>query len=104
MYIPAPANVTAESVLNPLSVSVVWQAVEVANRYTVTFTKTTGDSQQGLCKSKQWPHTAVVIAVTPNASIAVGQDVGPDVTTMLRAFTTYTITVVAENALGTSGQ
>ena len=102
LYIPAPANVTAESVLNPLSVSVVWQAVEDADRYIVTFTKTTGDSQQGLCKSKQWPHTAVVIAATPNASITVGQDVGPDVTTMLRAYTTYTVTVAAENALGTS--
>ena len=39
-----------------------------------------------------------------NANISVGQDVGTNNTTMLRAYTTYFITVIAESdILGTSG-
>ena len=77
------------------SVTVSWQAVEDADRYTVTFTQTMGDDQLGLCTSAA--HTASVSVDTTSASIAVGQDVEIGDDDMLRAYTTYSITVVAES-------
>ena len=101
--IPRPKGVVAEIVLKPLSVRVSWQAVEDADRYNVTFTKAKGRFQEGPCKD--YSHTATLSVDTLNASIAVGQDVHGSETTMLRAYTTYFITVVAESTsdvLGTS--
>ena len=99
--IPRPKGVVAEIVLKPLSVRVSWQAVEDADRYNVTFTKAQGRFQEGPCKEDS--HTATLSVDTLNASIAVGQDVHGSITTMLRAYTTYFITVVAESdVLGTS--
>ena len=46
--LPAPSGVMVDGV-DDISVRVSWQTVDDADRYTVTFTKTTGNSQQGLC-------------------------------------------------------
>ena len=77
------------------SVTVSWQTVEDADRYTVTFTQTMGDDQLGLCTSTA--HTASVSVATTSASITVRQDVEIGDDDMLRAYTTYSITVVAES-------
>ena len=77
------------------SVTVSWQAVEDADRYTVTFTQTRGSDQLGLCPSSS--HMASVSVDTTSASISVGQSVDPNIRDMLRAYTTYSITVVAES-------
>ena len=79
------------------SVTVSWGAVDDADRYAVTFTKTTGNNQQGLCIFDI--HRARVSVDVPSisASIGVGQMLAADDTTMLRAYTTYSITVVAES-------
>ena len=99
--IPRPKGVIAERVMNPLSVRVSWKAVEDADRYNVTFRKAQGRFQKGPCRDDS--HTATLSVDRLNASIAVGQDVEGSVTTMLRAYTTYFITVVAESdVLGTS--
>ena len=71
------------------SVRVSWQAVEDAARYTVTLSQTMGDDQLGLCHEDS--HTVSV--GTPSLSVVVGQT-NHD---MLRAYTTYSITVVAES-------
>ena len=72
-----------------------WQAVEDADRYTVTFTQTMGNDQLGLCPSST--HMPSVAVATTSASIAVGKSVDPNIRDMLRAYTTYSITVVAES-------
>ena len=77
------------------SVTVSWQAVEDADRYTVTFTQTRGNDQLGLCLGAS--HTANVSVDTTSASNTVGQDVEIGDDDMLRAYTTYSITVVAES-------
>ena len=99
--IPRPKGVVAEIVMNPLSARVSWQAVKNVDRYTVTFKKAQGRFQEGPCKNDS--HTATLSVDVLNASISVGQDVEGSVTTMLRAYTTYFITVIAESdVLGTS--
>ena len=86
--------------VEPASVRVSWQSVENADSYTITFTKATGDDQEGLCRDAT--HTANVSVTTTSATIAVGLDVESDVRDMLRAYTTYFITVVAvSEVLGT---
>ena len=76
------------------SVRVFWQAVLDADYYTVSFSQAVGDDQEGLCRDD--PHSAnVTVDDVPTASIAMGEDVGSDETTMLRAYTTYSVTVVA---------
>ena len=74
------------------SVTVSWEAVADADRYTVTFTRATDEAQEGDCITGI--HTASVDTPTNSASIDVGQLVEEDVTNMLRAFSTYIITVV----------
>ena len=83
--------------VNDTSVGVSWQTVDDADRYTVTFTQTKGDNQQGVCRDAS--HTALISVSAPStsASIGVGQMLATGDTTMLRAYTTYSITVVAEN-------
>ena len=90
----APSGVMVDGV-DDTSVTVSWGAVDDADRYTVTFTKTTGNSQQGLCIFDIHRALVSVDAPSTRASIGVGQMLGD--TTMLRAYTTYSITVVAEN-------
>ena len=78
-----PMNVMAVNV-ETTSVSVSWDEVNDADRYTVTFIRATGDEQEGGCRSNTSTH---------NASITV--DVKELVTNKLRAYSTYFITVLA---------
>ena len=80
------------AVVGSASVTVSWEAVDDADSYTVTFTRATGTDQQGACQNNR--HTATVDTPTTTVSIDVGQLV-EDVTDMLRAYSTYFITVVA---------
>ena len=68
------------------SVQVSWEAVEDADSYNVRLTQTMGDNQLGLCSES---HTVSVD--TSSLSIVVGHTIND----MLRAYTTYSITVVA---------
>ena len=79
------------------SVRVSWQAVDDADRYTVTFIKNTGNRQQGLCIFDIHRASVSVDAPSTSASIGVGQMLAQGDTTMLRAYTTYSITVVTES-------
>ena len=92
----APSGVMVDGV-DDTSVRVSWGAVDGADRYTVTFTKTKGDAQTGVCAGAT--HIARVSVDAPNtsASIGMGQMPAPGDRTMLRAYTTYSITVVAVN-------
>ena len=83
-----PSGVVVSDV-EPTSVRVSWEAVDDADRYTVTLSKTTGDHQLGLCPGDS--HTVSVD--TSSLSVVVGQTDDD----MLRPYTTYSITVVAES-------
>ena len=99
----APSGVMVDGV-DDISVTVSWGAVDDVNRYTVTFTKNTGNRQQGLCIFDIHRASVSVDAPIISASIGVGQMLATDDTTMLRAYTTYSITVVAVNVMtGSSG-
>ena len=93
---PTPSGLVVDGV-NDISVRVSWQAVDDANRYTVTFTKKPGNNQQGLCIFDIHIARVSVNAPSTSASIGVGQMLAQYDATMLRAYTTYSITVVAEN-------
>ena len=103
----APDGLMVDGV-DDTSVGVSWRAVSDADRYTVTFRQMLG-SGQGLCTVST--HTASVQVDAPNtseshigATIGVGQMPAADDTTMLRAYTTYSITVVAESDLTGSSE
>ena len=99
----APSGVMVDGE-DDTSVRVSWGAVDDADRYTVAFTTTTGNSQQGLCVTDFHRATVSVDAPSTSASIGVGQMLAGDDTTMLRAYTTYSITVVAKSDVtGSSG-
>ena len=84
-------------------VTVSWRAVADANRYTVTFSQVQGTNQLGLCTSGSHTASTTVEGVT-TASIHVGEDV-ESTDDMLRAYTTYEVTVVAvSDARGTSSR
>ena len=90
-------------VVDDTSVRVSWQTVNDADRYTVTFTTTLGNRQQGLCIFNIHRGRVSVDAPSTSASIGVGQMLELLDGTMLRAYTTYSITVVAESDVkGTS--
>ena len=75
------------------SVRVFWEEVENAYYYTVSFSQAVGDDQEGLCRDDS--HSAS-LNVTDNASFTVvGDNVGSDETHILRAYTTYSVSVVA---------
>ena len=95
-------NVMAVNDVGTTSVSVSWDAVNNADRYTVTFTRATGDEQEGTCLGSTHTATVTVNAPSTTASIDIGEDVAPDVTDMLRAYSTYFITMVASNDGGNS--
>ena len=80
-----PPEGVSVSEVQPHSVRVSWQAVEGADTYTVTFTQTMGNEQQGLCTDSHSVSTE-----DPSLSVVVGED------EMLRAFTTYSITQSSE--------
>ena len=88
----SPDGVTVEVVKNN-SVRVLWEAVDDADYYTVSFSQAVGDDQEGLCRDDS--HSANVTVSNSSVSIAVGEDVGSDETSMLRAYTTYSVTVIA---------
>ena len=98
-----PSGVMAVGV-DDTSVRVSWHRVKGADRYNVTFSKTTGNRQQGLCFFDN--HIAHVSVNAPNtsASISVGSMLAQHDTTMLRAYTSYHITVVAESDETGSGE
>ena len=81
----APEGVSVSEIQHH-SVRVSWQAVEGADTYTVLLIQTMGDQQLGLCSDS---HAGSVSAEGPSLSVVVGED------DMLRAFTTYSITVTA---------
>ena len=81
------------------SVSVSWDAVNDADRYTVTFTRATGDEQQGTCPDSTHIATVTVDAPSITASIDIGENVAPDVDDMLRAYSTYFITMVLYSSI-----
>ena len=85
----APSSVVV-SKKNTTSVRVSWQAVEDADRYNVTLSKTQGTiEQRGPCYGDS--HTVSV--VTSGLRVVVGKTAED----MLRPFTTYSVIVVAEN-------
>ena len=99
----APSGVVVDGV-DDTSVTVSWGTVDDADRYTVTFTTTKGDDQEGLCLPATHRASVSVDATSTSVSIGVGQVLAQDGTTMLRAYTTYSITVVAESDMtGSSG-
>ena len=84
------------SEVQPHSVRVSWQAVEGADTYTITFTQIMGNEQEGLCSSS---HSGSVETINGLSVVIMGE--GDEI---LRAFTTYSITVAAVSAvLGSSG-
>ena len=91
-----PPEGVSVSEVQPHSVRVSWQAVEGADTYTVTFTQTMGDQQLGLCIRSF--HSVSVSTEGPSLSVVVGED------DMLRAFTTYSITVVAVSGVSGSSE
>ena len=96
-----PMNVIADNV-GTTSVSVSWNAVNDADRYTVTFTRATDNEQEGACPMST--HTASVTVNAPSTTVSI--DIGENdesVTDMLRAYSTYFITMVASNDGGNSG-
>ena len=80
------------------SVRVSWEAVECADNYTVLLSAAVGDDQEGLCRDEPLSASLTVYGSTNdllNVSIAVGEDVGSNETSYLRAYTTYSVTVAA---------
>ena len=67
------------------SVRVSWQAVENADRYTVTLSQTMGDDQLGLCRED----SHIVSVDTSSLSVVVGQTDHDK----LKAFTTFSVIV-----------
>ena len=92
----APSDVMVDGV-DDTSVRVSWETVDDADRYTVTFSTSHGNSQQGLCIFNVHRARVSVDAPSTSANIGVGQMLAQHDTTMLRAYTTYSITVVAES-------
>ena len=92
--VPSPASVMVDNEDGP-SVRVSWQAVDGADRYTVK--ARTADNQEGLCDNADHNVRVSVDAPSISAKIAVQKMLTQENTTTLRAYTTYSITVVAEN-------
>ena len=99
----APVGLMLASV-DSTSVNVSWEAVAGADRYTVTFTRATGPDQEGQCASNSHFASVSVDAPASTASIDIGEDVKLTVTDMLRAYSTYFITVMAVSNAGGSSE
>ena len=89
-------------IVDTKSVSVSWDAVNDADKYTVTFIRATEDEQEGDYTNDKHCASVTVDAPSTTASIDIGQDVDVNVTDMLRAYSTYYITVIASNEGGNS--
>ena len=97
-----PMNVMAVNVgTTSVSVSWEWDTVNDADRYTVTFTRATGIGQQGICTMSSHIASVTVDAPSTTASINIGENV-ESAAYMLRAYSTYFITMVASNDGGNS--
>ena len=95
-YIDRPPSGVVVNDIETHSVQVSWEAVENANHYNVRLTQTMGDNQLGLCSEF---HTVSV--KTSSLSVVVGKINNE----MLRAYTTYSITLVAmSDVWGSSGE
>ena len=90
-----PPEVVVSDV-TPTSIRVSWQPVKKADRYTITLSQTMEDDRLGLCLEAS--HTVSVS--TSNLSVVIGQT-DDDI---LRVYTTYFITVVAESDVWGSSQ
>ena len=91
----APEGVSVSDV-QPHSVRMSWEAVEGADMYTIRFRQTAGNEQQGQCASS---HSGSVESVNGVTVLIIGE--GDE---MLRAFTTYSITVAAVSDVLGSGE
>ena len=92
----------AVAVAETTSVRVFWESVGDVDSYTVTLSQAQGAEQEGLCSTESHSLTLSEIMAT-SASVPIGQDVGPSETGMLRAYTTYVVTVKTVSAVrGTS--
>ena len=78
----------AVSDIQPHSIQVSWEDQPDADSYIVLYNTVVGDEQVGLCSNST--RSGSVTTDVPSTSITVGMDDG-----ILRAFTTYSITVVA---------
>ena len=89
-----PQQVKVEDDAESAIVRVSWHMVDNADRYIVTFSKVEGTGQQGVCPTDS--HTAS-LTVDGGSSTSDSIDVGRDVesTDLLRAYTTYEVTVTA---------
>ena len=84
------------------SVRLSWEPVEDADSYSLTLAQAQGAEQEGLCSDS---HTISQSVGSTSASISIGIDVGSTETGVLRAYTTYVVTVRAvSGARGTSGE
>ena len=101
---PDPPENPKEDGISDISVTVSWEAVSDADSYTVTFRQVVGSGQEGLCTQSTHEASVSVDAPSTSASIGVGQMLDGDDTTMLRAYTTYSITVVAVSDLTGSSE
>ena len=91
-----PSNVRVTNI-QPHSVDLMWDTQSGVASYTVQYTKTQGHSQHGECKSET--HSGSVSTTDASTNITV-QGSGND---MLRAFTTYSITVTAASVTSLLG-
>ena len=92
----------AVAVAETTSVRVFWESVGDADSYTVTLSQAQGAEQEGLCSTESHSLTRLEIMDT-SASVHIGQNVGPSETRMLKAYTTYVVTVKTVSAVrGTS--
>ena len=80
------------------SVRLSWESVGNADSYSLTLTQAQGAEQEGLCSDS---HTISRSVESTSASISIGIDVGSTETGVLRAYTTYVVTVRAVS--GTRG-
>ena len=88
-----------------MSVRVSWQAVDDANRYIVTLSQVLETDRDGLlCHTDSHTVTQSVNAPSTTVSIAVGGGVKSTVTDMLRAYSTYEVTVKAVSDVRGSSQ
>ena len=96
-----PRDVFAAAELS--SVGVLWEAVDDADRYIVSFSQVQGTDQQGLCPFLSHTVNITVSSPSTTVSVGVGGDVESTVTDMLRAYTTYEVTVkTVSDVRGTS--
>ena len=94
-YIALETPEDTEVIAGSASVRVFWEAVTDADIYVVTFSEVQAADQQGLCSTDFHIASLIVDSLFTTVSIAVGENVESTVTDMLRAFTTYEVTVKA---------